>query len=512
MQTYHFFKNIGGINEQANELSLGGGEAEEIINLHATSEGTWSNRDIGYVNINASPMAEGRPVISLYHYQTITGASFLIAVAGGKLMSIDPATGTSTALAEGFAENVKMRFVTFNGLLIGCNGVQAPQKWDGENAVTNLGGWPPSIPGVTIGNPSICEVYANRVVFAGGAQNPSMIFISEQESAENFTPNDSVTSAGALQVSPGDGERITALKTLFLPLSNEEVLVIFKERSTYILSGTDSENFSLQKISGEFGAVNQDSVVQVGSEMMFLSNEGITTLSTATLQGNLITGFLSDRIRRQVERLNKTELRNAFVVHLRDRKELWWFVPEGSTTQNRLVLVYNYHQQGAWSRRTGLSAASGVLINGRLFTGDYQGYIQQQLRGNTYAGQPIPWMYRTGFQEFSSHRVRKRIRDIEVYLRQVAELVLTVNMAWDFKRGSAHRQSRNFTVQPDSASCIFGIARFGQDFYNQTGTSCLCLIPSGSGRSFQLEFQGQSVNSPVEISGWTITTIQGGLR
>jgi hypothetical protein len=512
MQTFHFFKNTGGINEQANELSLASGEAEEIINLHATAEGSWSNRNIGYINLTAAPLASGGPVTSLYQYQPLTGKPYFIAAAGEELFTVDPGSGAATTIASGLSDGAKMQFITFNGLLIGCNGIDPPKKWDGQNAVANLGGWPPSIAGVTIGKPAISEIYANRVVFSGDSLNPSMLFISEQENPENFTPDASVTSAGALQVSPGDGEKITALKTLFLPLSNEEVLIIFKERSTYILSGSDSESFSLQKISNEFGAVNHDSVIQVGSEMMFLSSEGITTLSTATLQGNLITGFLSDRIRAQISRLNRAALSRSFAIHLRDRKEVWWFVPEGSTMQNKLVLVYNYHNQGAWSRRTGIVAASGALVNGKLFTGNYDGNIQQQLHGNSYAGNPISWVYRTGFQEFSSPRVRKRIRDIELFLKQLSNVTFTVNMSWDFNRSSTYRQSRNFIVQQDAASCIYGSARFGLDHYSEIGTSSVRFTPSGSGRYFQLELQGQAINAPVEIEGWTITTIQGGLR
>ena len=110
-------------------------------------------------------------------------------------------------------------------------------------------------------------------------------------------------------MSPGDGERITAIKTLYLPLENEEVLVIFKERSTYMLTGNDADTFTLQKVSGEFGAVSHQSVVQAGSELLFLSREGITSLSTATVQGNLTTGFISDRIRPAIDGLNRQATR-----------------------------------------------------------------------------------------------------------------------------------------------------------------------------------------------------------
>lgn len=368
MQTFRFFDNTGGMNLKSNDISIPNGDAEEITNLHATSQGSWSNQNCGYIHLNTVPLGAILPVRSLYHYKPLIGSAQFIAVSGTSLYQFETSTGSITALYNLLSNNLRMNFVTFNGLLIGCNGVDAPIKWDGQNEVVPLLGWTSSITTIPIGVPSISETFANRLVFSGDPVNPSMLFISEQENPENFTPDGSVTSPGLLQVSPGDGERITALKSLFLPLSNEEVLVIFKERSTYLLSGTDSESFLLQKISGEFGAVSHLSLAVVGNELMFLSNEGVTSLSTATLQGNLTTGFLSDRIRSQIVTLNRVQLSNTFAVHMRNRQEVWWFVPDGSSSENQLVLIYNYGINRAWSKRTGIKAASGCSVNGKLYT------------------------------------------------------------------------------------------------------------------------------------------------
>lgn len=512
MQTFRYFENTGGMNLRVNDLSLAPGEAEEINNLHATSQGSWSSNNAGYIHLNATPLSGGAMITSMYQYITLAGVAYMIVVAGNSLLTFEPSLGTSTELINTLSSNLPMNFVTFKGLLIGCNGTNAPKKWDGQNPVVNLGGWSPLIPGLTPGNPSISEIFSNRLIFSGDSGNPSMIYISELENAENFTPSIGATSAGAIQVSPGDGEKITALKTLFLPLSNEEVLVIFKESSTYILSGDDAETFTLQKISGEFGAVSHQCVILVGNELMFLSREGITSLSTATIQGNLITGFLSDRIRPQIENLNRLKLSSSFAVHLRNRQEVWWFVPEGSATQNQTVLVYNYGLNRAWSRRTGITAACGLEVNGNLYTGNYAGIVQQQLKGNNYNGQPIYWTYRTGFQDFSAPRLRKRIKDIELFLKRISDVNVTVNMYWNFKRGLAYRQTRVLNVLPDPSTGIYNTAVFGQNYYSVTDSSVFKFIPAGSGHYFQLELTGHDLNKPVEIEGWTLTTHYGGYR
>lgn len=512
MQTFRFFENTGGMNLRFNDISLSQGEAEEITNLHATSQGSWSSSNAGYVHLNSVPLGSSTPVTALYEYTTLGGITYLMAVAGTSLYTFEPSEGTATELTNTLTLNQPMRFTTFNGLLIGCNGVDTPKKWDGINPVANLTGWPATIPGITPGQPSISEIFANRLVFAGDGDNPSMLYLSELENAENFTPEEGASSAGAIQVSPGDGEKITALKTLFLPMNSEEVLVIFKERSTYMLSGNDADTFSLQKISGEFGAVSHLSVIQAGNELMFLSREGVTSLSTATAQGNITTGFLSDRIRPQMDSLNRSQLQNSFAVHLRNRQEVWWFVADGSASQNQTVLIYNYGINRAWSRRTGIEAASGICMNGKLYTGNYTGIIQQQLRGNSYNGQPIRWTYRSGFLDLSEPRLRKRIKDIELFFKQISSVTVTVNVYWDFRRGSRYRQSRALTLVPDASSCLYNTAVYGQDTYNLAGSSILKFMPDGSGRYVQLELTGQDADQPVEIEGWTITALYGGYR
>lgn len=512
MQTIRFFDNTGGMNMRANDLVLEDGEAEEIVNLHATSRGSWSSSNAGYVNLNEVALDFGSTVHALWEYAPLSGATKLVVSAGTRLFTFEPSTGTATEIVDSLAD-ARMNFVTFKGLLIACNGADPPKKWDGENAVSDLAGWPPSIPGiVTSGQPSISEIFVNRLVFSGDDNNPSMLYISELENPENFTPGAGATSAGAIQVSPGDGERITALKTLYLPADNVELLVIFKEHSTYVLTGNDADTFALQKVSDEFGAVSHQAVILVGNELMFLSREGITSLSTATVQGNLTTGFLSDRIRPKIQNLNRERLSDAFAVHLRHRQEVWWFVPDGSSITNQLVLVYNYGVNRAWSLRTGLEASSGLVMSGNLYTGNYEGIVQQQLSGNSYNGQPIPWLYRTGFNEFRNPRIRKRIKDIELFLKQISNVDVTVNMYWDFRRGSSHKQTRNLSVLPDGASSVYNFAYYGQDYYNLSGSSVFKFIPNGSGSYFQMELTGQALDKPVEIEGWMVTVIPGGYR
>ncbi len=512
IKTHRYFENTGGLNLRFNEMIIEKNEAEEIMNLHATSSGSWTTDNIGYLDLNATPLAGGQPVTSLYHFRTLAGISHLMAVAGSQLFSVETSDGAATEITGDLTAGKAMQFVTFQGLLIGCNGSDPPKKWDGSGSPDNLAGWPAVIPGVTPGNPSVSAIFANRLVFAGDPDNPSLLYISALEDPENFTPDTGAASAGAIQVTPGDGQKITALRTLYLPLESAEILVIFKERSTYILAGHDADTFILQKVSDEFGAVSHRSVVRVGNELMFLSREGVTSLTTATVQGNITASFMSSRIQPQVNNLNAGKLSDSFAVHLRNRQEVWWAVPDGGSTRNQRILVLNYGQGNVWSRRSGIIARCGEVFDGNLYTGNYAGVVSRQLKGSSYNGQPIDWKYRTPFYDLGSPRTRKRIRDVEVYLKQISEIDVTVKTAWDVRRGSKSQESRTLTVVPDISSSVYGEAVFGEDEYGLSGLSILRFIPDGSGKFFQLEFSGSAADKPVEIQGWTISAIYGGQR
>ncbi len=511
-KTFRFFNNIGGMNLKSNELSLNDNEAEEIINLHPTQNGSWTTQNIGYVDLNSSPLALGSAVHSMARYKTDNDTQYLLTAAGLKLYSFNIGTGSYSLVSDTLSTDKPIQFVIFKGVLIGCNGSNRPFKWNGNGALENLNGWPPSISGLITGQPSISEIFANRLVFSGDDKNASVIYLSALEDPENFNPTKGAASAGAIQVSPGDGQKITGLKTLYLPVDSTEILVIFKERSTYILTGTDADNFSLHQVSGEFGAVGPRSIVVVGNELMFLSQEGVTTLSTATVQGNITANFISSKVQPQFNQLNSNKLSNSFAIHLRDKQEVWWIVPPTGSNQNQLAIVHHYGLGNVWSKRTGLNMASGILYNGKFYTGNYSGVIQQHFRGSRYGNNPIKWQYRTPFYDLGSAERRKRIQDLEIYLKQMSPVDVTVKTAWDVRRNMKAQDSYNLSVMPDVESALYQQATYNTDTYGLAGLSICPLIPDGSGRRFQVELSGESDNQPVELQGWTITATYGGLR
>jgi len=512
-RNFDFFANTGGIHQPTGLQAQKQTEAEDIVNLHMTSAGTWTSKNVGYQVLTSTPFNSGAAITGLYRFIDGDNQEHLMVGSGDSLYAWQRAGDVRTPIGSGFTPNQRFHFATFQNWLIACNGTEPPKMWDGTGSLQNLTGWPPSIAGVSPGYPSIVETFANRLIFAGDVQNPSMLYLSELENPINFTPTSgNPASAGAIQVAPGDGDRITALKSFYLPLTNENVLIIFKERAIYLLTGHDATTFELQKVTENLGAVSAQSVVMVGSDIMFLSAQGVATLSTATLQGNLAATSLSAPILPRIQALNTSALPGSFAMVLPPRQEVWWFVPTGSETRNTDVLIYSLvGASPVWFRRTGIQATCGAWVADHLLTGNGSGQIQQQMTGNSYGATPIAWTYRTPFYLLGNSRQRKRIREVGLYLTELATSSLTVKGAWDFKRSEALRTSRTVTVRLSQGSSLYGSSVYGQARYHEAGIYTKKLIFPGSGQSFQLEFTGSQTTQPVEIQGWRITTIEGGL-
>ncbi len=507
-----FHNNTGGINMNAALGSMQDNEAETIVNMHLTQNGAWSTKDIGYRLLNSNPLNDAAQVNGITQYQDAAGTVHTVVFAGSRAYRFNLEDGTFTEIGAGFGDTDTVSSVVFKDQLIMCSRSLPPMKWQG-GAMSALAGWPPTIAGVTVGSPTLSEVFTNRLVLAGDSLNPSMLYISELENPNSFTPSSGPLSAGAIQISPGDGDQITGLKTLYLPMQNEEVLVIFKARAIYLLLGHDADAFTVQKLSGAIGAVSGRTVVQLGNDLLFLSENGISTITTVTLEGNIASATLSEKLTPLINTFNKGLMPQAFAVHLPERQEVWWWVAQDGATSLTTVLVYNYSTgRGIWSLRANLPATCAMTVNGGLYTGTNNGMVQQQLYGNSYNGQAIQWTYRTPFYALGNPRQTKRIREIEICMTQYADAPLTLTGAWDNARSVRLRRQRNLTVFHTPEVSLYDTAIYGQNTYDEPGITRRRVAMEGAGQTFQMELGGAQTTMPIEIQGWSITTINGGLR
>ena len=129
----------------------------------------------------------------------------------------------------------------------------------------------------------------------------------------------------------------------------EDKLLMFNRKSISVVTGVDSFNFQearVQSLTKEIGLVAKDSIVQVGNQIMFLSDNGIYGVSFQdlyNLRGNDIP--LSEAINATIDDINKDYWQNSSAVYFDNRYYI--AVPTGSSQNNNKVLVFNFLNK-AW--------------------------------------------------------------------------------------------------------------------------------------------------------------------
>ncbi len=210
--------------------------------------------------------------------------------------------------------------------------------------------------------PKYIEVNQNSMFMSGFSGNPSNVWFSELGQPENIQP-DSV-----FEVRTNDGDRVYAIKNY-----NNQVIVL-KQNSFHKVIGDSPENFELIELSGEYGCISNQSVVEYEEKLMWLDQKGIVEFNGTSW--NIKSTPVEDIFRRM--NLDAAKEKATGIHHLY-RNQIWWGIPIDGSTKNNLTVVYDYLVD-AWTFFDGFNPSSFAFIKGNLtkstvFRGDYSGMI-----------------------------------------------------------------------------------------------------------------------------------------
>lgn len=130
----------------------------------------------------------------------------------------------------------------------------------------------------------------------------------------------------------------------------EDSILIFNKNSIYRVSGTvNPQNATTQVLTNEIGALARKSIVQVGKNVFFLSDNGVYSLEffdEYNLRGTQTP--LSEPIQNTIEQIDQRFAKNATAVYFNNRYYIAVPLktnPDGSSNDNGVnnaILVYNF--------------------------------------------------------------------------------------------------------------------------------------------------------------------------
>lgn len=287
------------------------------------------------------------------------------------------------------------------------------------------------------------RIFALNVRTDGGTDYKSRMYWSNPLDAETWDALDWI------DIAPDDGTEITGA-VLF-----GEQIVIFKERSMFVLAGTDEDTFTLYPIDSALGTHCPGTITNVGPELYFFDHlTGVHSFDGSGFKrrDDKINTYLLDGV-------NESVIYKAVGFAYRGR----WFlsVPWGAATENSRTFVYD-PRIDAWTEydygfadavidgttplAVGVNSTDGVF---HMFTGQDDN------------GSDIAAYVRTGWLAPTTPSVKHRIRRLDLTMSAKGDYDITVNMRRDF----AQDTYKSKTINTNPGGALYGTAVYGVDAY-----------------------------------------------
>ena len=160
------------------------------------------------------------------------------------------------------------------------------------------------------------------------------------------------------RIASGGADYVVALQPF-----TEDNLVVFNRNTIHLVRGVSGalESTTVQEVTREVGCLARRSVVQVGNQILFLSDNGIYAMTFEdlyNLRGASIP--LSEPINPLIKRINKDYAKNSVAIYHDNRYYI--AVPIDDSTENNAILVYNFLNQG-WESLDTVNAAGWNIRN-----------------------------------------------------------------------------------------------------------------------------------------------------
>lgn len=422
-QLYEIDRLDGGLNDSFNEITLGTNEASDLQNIifPRAINGAIASRP-GYTNINSTAVSGTPTCTGTFFFKLTSGTRYLVSLwSDDKIRKMDyggsGADGTWDDITGALSFNVGADdhpdfAVAENSVVIedGLTGT-APYRWTGTGDAATL------TADADLPNSSMVEYHQRHLFLAGNDSNPSRLYVSNLDDITAWTSTDFLR----IETDSGDGI-IRALKT------GLDGLYVWKDSSIWRLSGTNRDDFILERMVQGIGTLSNQSVTIINSPtdnqqiFVFVTQHG----DVAVYDGGVNVTIISHKIKNsfpnsiafdRIDEVVATSYEFMYVVSVST---------SGNSTHNRLYLFDFLHK--AWTRFVGMNAnaietfenASGRPL---LMFGDYGGIVSQwDVNDTSTYNDPsstvINSFYTTGWLPFSESGLEKDVRALRVFVNQ----------------------------------------------------------------------------------------------
>lgn len=398
-----YFNLSGGINQNSTKTELG----MDTKNIYwADAENVEIYQSKGIIrqkgNVLFAQIPDDEKILGLHEMKYGSKHQLIIVTDTGKLYICDNGT---LKLLDKVLKSDRISFTNFlNGTLVSGNRdemffIKNNDNLDIESCnLTKSDGTPVYSEVVT--------VYKGRVWVADG----STIYFSALGSYNDFTTEN---DAGYINDFYTDTDKISALKTY------KDYLAIYKENSTYLLSGSNPEDFAIIPFADK-GAVSHKSIVSVNNKQYFFSS-GIYTLEVGTLNQILLGSEITHSIKEEFKKFDTSRKNEIFALNYEDKNQIWYFIPYKSDEYFHTIWINDIVNKAWYKRVLPQDITTACIFEKNVFTADKNGKIYKENMNNTFDGEPIKFVWKSPFLSLGNPTVRKTIDEFYFVLDESHE-------------------------------------------------------------------------------------------
>ena len=492
----------GGLNTSRDVLSQGEtqpGSAISLLNYEPAVTGGY-RKISGFAN----------------NYGTVTGTGSVLGVAvadginDGVLACRKPSSGNNylhkwnnsssawdavtTAGSPTMVGVTKVRFSRFNFAtpkVVLTDGINPAATYDGTNYTQLTHANAPT-------DPKYSAIFQNHLFLAGDPAHPTKLFFSAPLDETDFAPGQ---GAGVINV----GFPVVAIKSF----RNE--LFIFGSTNIKKLGGTALANFVLQTVTDDLGCLATDSVIEIGGDLLFLSQDGLRPISGTAKIGDVNLETVSKDIQSIfTDIVFDIDLDGLNAVVIRQKTQFRYFFAAsdsqgiiGGFRQTPNGLQFEYSQMLGI---TATCASSGYIgQNEIVLHGTSEGKVQQQEVGNNFDGNPILSVFQTPFFHMQDPEQRKVFYTVATYLRSEGDNSIVMSAVYDYADVETLNPT-NFNLSTAGAAAFYNEATYNSTaIFDGNPSPVQRTNISGSGKSASLKYVTNDTNASHSIQGLVIT-------
>lgn len=559
------FQRFGGIDQHSGDLAIDPASATDINNVDLHPVGEVRSRG-GMAEVDEAPGYTGA-VLGLAMLEAAGGLYHYAAQPNG--LSVTPADGswawdpaaswtavdrvTFAHARYGVAETSGDHHPTPRGAsLYVATGVGIPFACWGTGSEQlpklNYSTGKAGVPASTSGGPEwrdwelyppsgLCLVGRGTTeqMFAWGFPNdPNRIDYSSPEYPWHFgldnlagTPEAPLVDGGWFYALPDESDVVIGV------IQHLSRIVVFKRRSTVVYSGYPGDDLAVQNIY-PVGCTSYDSVVRVGNDLLWWSDQGPVTLFGVQEFGNLQYASIGDPVRQAARTVIATTAASIFAVHDRKNLRVMWFLPDPTSPQ---VLVYYYDSPRRWTIFTGTLAALTSGLEGLesaggetiIYGGDADGKVHVLFRAEDDNGDPIASSYTTAWQAAQDHDHRKRMLYVDLMYGADGAIGAAVQTAWDYSlsftdagqmvraigsAGTGWNEARWWSEADADEWVAHGTVpsyMVNPGYWNNTTQMIARFVGSGTGFIYRLRLSSTGTHR-LHFAGWHAFMAEKGVR